>query len=152
MRPPIKAQKNGVCRTSGSANTGLFGQRCVSAESTYPPCTPSTGCSSESFIITCNKLLKVSVSLSVLVGQEPACQCRRHKSSGLIPGLGRSPGGGHGSPLQYSCLVNPMDRGAWWATVHRVAKSWTWLKQLSIHVCIKATNIPQTSSWIFSKE
>ena len=43
----------------------------------------------------------------------------------LIPGLGRSPGGGHGNPLQYSCLENPMDRGAWWATVHRVAQSWT---------------------------
>ena len=41
----------------------------------------------------------------------------------LIPGLGQSPGGGHGNPFQYSCLENPMDRGAWWATVHRVAKS-----------------------------
>ena len=44
---------------------------------------------------------------------------------GSIPGLGRSPGGGHGSPLQYSCLENPMDRGAWQATVHRIEKSWT---------------------------
>ena len=43
----------------------------------------------------------------------------------LIPGLGRSPGRGHGNPLQYSCLENPMDRGAWWATVHRVAKNQT---------------------------
>ena len=42
-------------------------------------------------------------------------------------------GGGHGNPLQYSCLGNPMDRGAWWATVHRVTKSWTWLKQLTEH-------------------
>ena len=42
---------------------------------------------------------------------------------GSVPGLGRSPGGGHGNPLQYSCLETPMDRGAWWATVHRVAKS-----------------------------
>ena len=42
---------------------------------------------------------------------------------GLIPGLGRAPGGGHGNPLQYSCLENPMDRGAWQATVHRVAES-----------------------------
>ena len=42
---------------------------------------------------------------------------------GLIPGLGRSPGGGHGNLLQYSCLENPMDRGPWQATVHRVAKS-----------------------------
>ena len=42
---------------------------------------------------------------------------------GLLPGPVRSPGGGNGNPLQYSCLVNPMDRGAWWATVHGVAKS-----------------------------
>ena len=42
---------------------------------------------------------------------------------GLIPGSGRSPGEGHDSPLQYSCLENPMDRGAWWATVYRVTKS-----------------------------
>ena len=46
----------------------------------------------------------------------------------LIPGLGRTPGGGNGSPLQNSCLGNPMDRGAWRATVHRVAKSWTQMK------------------------
>ena len=44
---------------------------------------------------------------------------------GLIPGLGRSPGEGNGNPLQYSCLENPMDGGAWWATVHGVAKSRT---------------------------
>ena len=44
---------------------------------------------------------------------------------GLIPGPGRSPGGGSGNPLQYSCLENPMDRGAWRATVHGVAESWT---------------------------
>ena len=44
---------------------------------------------------------------------------------GSIPGLGRSPGEGNGNPLQYSCLENPMDRGAWWAAVHRVAKSET---------------------------
>ena len=44
---------------------------------------------------------------------------------GLIPGSGRSPGEGNGNPLQYSCLENPIDGGALWATVHRVAKSWT---------------------------
>ena len=44
---------------------------------------------------------------------------------------GRSPGEGHGNPHQYSCLQNPMDTEAWWAAVHRVAQSWTWLKQLS---------------------
>ena len=48
-----------------------------------------------------------------------------------IPGLGRTPGGRHGNPLQHSCLENPMDRGAWQAMVHRVTKSWTRLKQLS---------------------
>ena len=53
--------------------------------------------------------------------------------SGSIPGSGGPPGGGHGNPLQYSCLENPMDRGAWRATVHRVTKSWTWLKPLSKH-------------------
>ena len=47
------------------------------------------------------------------------------KDVGLIPGSGRSPGGEHGNPLQYSCLENPMDRGDWWATIHRVAKSQT---------------------------
>ena len=49
------------------------------------------------------------------------------------PGLGKSPGEGHGNPLQCSCLENPVDRGAWWVTVHGVAKSQTKLKQLSTH-------------------
>ena len=53
------------------------------------------------------------------------------RDTGSTPGLGRSLGGGHGNSLQYSCLENPMDRGTWWATVHRVAKSQTWLKWLS---------------------
>ena len=52
---------------------------------------------------------------------------------GLISGLGRSPGEGNGYPLQYSCLENPIDRGAWWATVYRVAKKQTPLKRLSMH-------------------
>ena len=52
---------------------------------------------------------------------------------GLIPGLGRSPGGGHGNQLQYSCLEKPMARAAWQAMVHSVAKSQTQLKQLSMH-------------------
>ena len=45
-------------------------------------------------------------------------------NSSLIPGSRRSPGEGNGNPLQYSCLENPMDRGAWWAIVHGVAKNW----------------------------
>ena len=44
------------------------------------------------------------------------------RDMGLIPGLGRSLGGGHGNPLQYSCLENPMDRGAWWVIVHEITK------------------------------
>ena len=54
--------------------------------------------------------------------------------TGLIPGSRRSPGGGHGNPFWYSCLENPMDRGAWRATVHGVAQSWTRLKRLSMHI------------------
>ena len=74
-----------------------------------------------------------------------------------IPGSGRSPGGGHGNPLQYSCLENPMDRGAWRATVHRVAKSQTRLsdftftlhfpaleKEMATHSSVLAWRIPGT--------
>ena len=57
-------------------------------------------------------------------GKESTCNAR---DSGLIPGLGRSPGEGNSYPLQYSCLENPMDRGAWWAAVHGAAKSWAQL-------------------------
>ena len=57
-------------------------------------------------------------------GKESTCNVT---DLGSVPGLGRSPGEGNGNPLQYSCLENPMDRGAWWATVHRVTWSWTWL-------------------------
>ena len=61
------------------------------------------------------------------------------RESGSIPGSGRSLGGGHSNPLKYSCLENPMDRGACWVTVQGVAKSWTQLKQLSMHTCLAAT-------------
>ena len=56
---------------------------------------------------------------------------------GSIPGLGRSPGGGHGSPLQDSCLETPMDRGTWWAKAHSVAKSQTRLKRQNMHAHTK---------------
>ena len=59
------------------------------------------------------------------------------RDMGLIPGSGRSPGGGNGSPLQYSCMENPMDRIAWQATVRRVAKSQTQLKLLA---CVHASD------------
>ena len=61
-------------------------------------------------------------------GKETSCNIG---DAGLIPGSGRSPGEGNGNSLQYSCLENPMDRGAWWATVHGVAQSRAGLKRLS---------------------
>ena len=63
---------------------------------------------------------------------------------GLIPGLGRDPGGGHGNPLQYSCLENPTDGGAWRATLHRVAKRHDW-KDLA---CRHAEGNDTVSEWL----
>ena len=88
------------------------------------------------------------------VGKESACNAG---DPGSIPGLGRSPGEGNGNPLPYSCLENRMDRGAWWATVHGVIKSWTRLsyvtftfhfhalkKEMATHSSILAWRIPGT--------
>ena len=60
-----------------------------------------------------------------LRGKKSACNAGATGDAGSIPGSGRCPGEGHGNPLHYACLENPVDRGAWQATVHRVAKSWT---------------------------
>ena len=71
-----------------------------------------------------------------LVVKNPPASAGDIGDNSLIPGLGRSPGGGHDNPLQYVSLENPMDRGAWWAIVHRVTKvikSRTQLKQFSTH-------------------
>ena len=73
------------------------------------------------------------------VGKESACNAGDPSS---IPGLGRSPGEGNGNPLQYPCLENPMDRGAWWATVHGVTKSQT---QLSMYTLEIAEGFPSNS-------
>ena len=67
---------------------------------------------------------------------------------GLIPGLGRFSGGWHGNPVQYSFTENPADRGAWWATVHRVAKSQTRLKQLSTHTCLSSGRNSTLIIWL----
>ena len=71
---------------------------------------------------------------------------------GSVPGLGRSPGGGYGNPLQYFWLENPMERKAWWATVHRVTKSRTWLKPLNTYTHIhdavhRSTRKPASLPW-----
>ena len=87
-------------------------------------------------IITDEKLFLANIKLTLVMrqvlgfpwgsdGKESAYNVR---FLGLIPGLGRSPGGGRGNSLQCSCLQNPMDRGAWWATVHGIAKSQTQLR------------------------
>ena len=68
-------------------------------------------------------------------GKELACQCRRWTRPEFDSWDRRSPGGRPGNPLQYIFLENPMDRGAWRTTVHRVTKSWTRLKQLSTQAC-----------------
>ena len=77
-------------------------------------------------------LYKNRASQVMLVVKNPPANEGDIKDLGSIPGFGRSPGGGRGNPLQYPSLENPMDRGAWWATVHRGAKSQTWLKRLSV--------------------
>ena len=61
--------------------------------------------------------------------KNPPANAGAIRNAGLIPGSEKSPGEADGNPLQYSCLENPMERGAWWATVHGVTKSWTQLKQ-----------------------
>ena len=66
------------------------------------------------------------------VVKNPPANVRAIRDTGSIPGSGRSPWGGNGNPLQHSCLGNPMDRGALWATIRGVTKSWTWL---STHSC-----------------
>ena len=78
-----------------------------------------------------------------LSDKELACQFG-DADVGLISGLGRSPGIGNGNPLQYSCLGNPMDRGAWWATVHGVAKSPT---QLSDWACLPDSYLSWEGGW-----
>ena len=61
------------------------------------------------------------------VGKESTCNAGDTGNVGSVPGSGRSPGEGNGNPLQYSCMENPMDRGAWWAIIQRVEKSQTLL-------------------------
>ena len=84
----------------------------------------------------------------VYTGKESACNAG---DRGLISGLGRSPGEWNGNPLQYSYLENPMDRGAWQATVHGVANSRTWLSEFtSLHIWLPHTLLRQILS-LFSR-
>ena len=72
----------------------------------------------------------------VPVVKNPPANAGDIRDGGSIPGSGRSPGGEHGNPLQYSCLESLMDRGAWRALVNRVTKSQTRLKRLSTYACM----------------
>ena len=96
---------------------------------TYTPPDQSHAVNSDKML---DKILKTNelindprASQVALVVKNPPGNAGNLRDEGSIPGLARSPGGGHGNPLQYSCLEIPMDRGAWWATVQRVEKSWT---------------------------
>ena len=101
-------------------------------------------------IITCFWILKDQnrTPLAQLVKNLPG----NAGDPGSIPGWGRSPGGGQGNPLQASHLEKPMDKGAWWATIHMVAKSRTGPKQLSLHILpqIAGLNMPWTLGAILS--
>ena len=75
-----------------------------------------------------------------LAVKNPLANAGDIRDTGSMPGSGRSPGGRHGNPLQYSSLENPMDRETWQAMVHRVAKTRTELKRLSTHACTQGFN------------
>ena len=79
--------------------------------------------------------IPIWASQAALVVKNPPASAGDITDKGSIPGLGRSPGGGNGNPLQYSCLENPMDRGAWWATVHGLAESDR--AEASWHACMR---------------
>ena len=86
------------------------------------------------YIISASKNMRLQINMTPklytygTVVNYPHASVGDVRDTGSIPGLGRSPGVGHGNALQYSCLENPMDRGGWWAMVHSVSKSWTQLK------------------------
>ena len=83
--------------------------------------------------------------------KNPPASAGDERAVGSIPGLGRFPGGGHGNPLQYSCLENPMDRGAWRATVHGVSESRTRLTDCAQHSTANARK-PRMRSFSSPKE
>ena len=91
-------------------------------------------------------LLLCASQVAQVVANQPA-NAGDVRDTGSIPGWGRSPGEGHDNPLQYSCLENPMDRGACWATVHGVAKGWTPLKRLSTHILNQREIDTKVEAW-----
>ena len=88
---------------------------------------------------------------SQVVVKNPPCNAGEVRNAGLILGLGRSPGEGHGNPFQYSGLENSMDRGAWQATVHGVAKSQTWLSNFHSHFQPSSWSSSHIHTWLLEK-
>ena len=80
-----------------------------------------------------HNVFRLTTTQVALVVKSPSASAGDVRDMGSIPGLGRFPGGGHSNPLHYSCLENPVDRGAWQATVQRVSQSRMQLKRLSTH-------------------
>ena len=91
-------------------------------------------------IDSCSCLCSLASQVVLVVKNTPV-NTGNIRDMGSIPRSGRSPGGGHGNPLQYLCLGNPMDRGAWQATVHRIVESQTQLKRLSTHTSMQLATI-----------
>ena len=94
--------------------------------------TNQRGTQNTGLLLSCSHATVFFSELPAQAGQELPANTGDARNSGLIPRLGRSPGEGNGNPLQYSCLGNLMDRGAWWATVHGVAKSQTRLSTCTL--------------------
>ena len=89
------------------------------------------------FVLLCFTPYHFSLpNILALVVKNPPANSGDIRDLCSIPVLGRSPGGGDSNPLQYFCLKNPKGRGAWWATIHRVAENQTWLRWLSTILCI----------------
>ena len=113
---------------------------------------PGAGCERlGSYHWHCLELLRVWASQVALLVKNLPVNARRPEVievMGSILGSERSPGGGHGNPLHYSCLENPRDRGAWWVVVHWVVKSSTQPKQLFMHMHVKSMVILRCSLYI----
>ena len=100
-------------------------------------------------VIAMSLALKKNASASqvVLVVKSPPANAGDLRDVGSFPGLGRSPGGGHGNPLLYSCLENSMGRGTWWASVHRVVKSWARRRRLSMRYYCCLVPLASLRNW-----
>ena len=114
--------------------------------------TPWTAAHQASLFITNSRSLPKLMSIELVMPSQVALLVKNPlpnaadvRDTGLIPGSGRSPGGGHGNPLQYSCLENSMDGGAWWATVHGLAKSRTQLSDFQFRPVHSRSRV-----WLFA--